>query len=166
MKTLGSPRSAGKISFEDLLINEDSCYNKAKKEFIVPKDGFYSFMADATLMGPPYDLMFSYLECKANGVRTYYMYDSETNNRGKSRHMSAVWYLNLKKNDIVTLTNGKEGTIYIAADQPFLYTAIYVPSNFQRYWIIIVIVLLGFIAVIKNIEIFSISWSVLSNLYR
>ena len=90
MKTLGSPRSAGKISFDDLLINEDSCYNKAKKEFIVPKDGFYSFMADATLMGPPYDLMFSYLECKVNGVRKYYMYDSETNNRGKSRHMSAV----------------------------------------------------------------------------
>ena len=71
MKILGAPVSVGKISFDDVPINMDICYNNLKKEFIVPEEGFYIFMSDVTLMRPVGVLMFSYLECKVNGVRKY-----------------------------------------------------------------------------------------------
>ena len=157
MKILGAPVSVGKISFDDVPINMDICYNNLKKEFIVPEEGFYIFMSDVTLMRPVGVLMFSCLECNMNGFRKYNFYDIEGNNRGKGKHMSAICSFNLKENDIVTLTNGKEGSICIAADQPFYYMAIYVPLGFQRYLMSILIVPLGFIAVILNIGIFDIS---------
>ena len=90
MKILGSPLSVRRTSFDDVPINVDSYYSIMKTEFIVPNDGFYIFMADATRMGPVGGLMFSYLERKENGVRKYYLYDSKTDNRGKGRHMLAI----------------------------------------------------------------------------
>ena len=76
MNILGAPVSVGEISFVDVPINIDSCYNNTNEELIVPKEGFYIFMSDATLMGPVGGSLFCYLKLKVNGVRKDYLYNS------------------------------------------------------------------------------------------